>query len=435
MSRFAKRFTGLSGIASLMEDLGDALNQQPDLIFMGGGNPAQIHEVEACLARHMETIAKNPAAVHKLIGEYQPPQGDPDFRRVLADFLSKSHKLNGSNKKTSAWPITADNIAISNGGQSAFFSLFNMFAGHADIDDGDGDKTQHSHKRILLPMVPDYLGYADAGLDGAMFQSLRPCIQEQAAPFFKYKIDFDNMVIDDNVAAICISRPANPSGNIVTDDEIAELKRRCRLHNIPLIVDLAYGSPFPNVTFVDHHLEWDENTIVVLSLSKLGLPGVRTGIVIAAPDIITRFSRATASLSLAPSNLGPSLCKSLIQSGDLMSLVDQHIRPYYRKKMQQTLDYLRQSLAELPVKIHQPEGAFFFWLWFQNLPVSSQELYEKLKANGVLVLSGHHFFEPLGDDKWEHREQCIRLSYCQPWGKIKKGIDILILELKSLYGA
>jgi valine--pyruvate aminotransferase len=416
-----------------MEDLGDALNQQPDLIFMGGGNPAQLTAVEDCLASHIQSIANDPSAFHKLIGEYQPPQGDPGFRKVLAAFLSKFYSSNDASTQESACPISADNIAISNGGQSAFFSLFNMFAGYTDKPVNNELQSLTTHKRILLPMVPDYLGYADTGLDSGMFQSLRPIIEDHEPPFFKYKIDFDALELDENIAAVCLSRPANPSGNIVTDQEIAELKKRCRAYNIPLIIDLAYGSPFPDVTFVNHSLAWDEQTIFVLSLSKLGLPGVRTGIVIAAPDIIKRFSRATANLSLAPSNLGPALCKSLIQSGDLSRLIESSIRPYYHQKMQQTVDYLLSILNDLPVKIHKPEGAFFLWLWFQNLPLSSQQLYKNLKEKGVLILSGHHFFEPLGEDNWEHRDQCIRLSYCQPWEKIKDGIDILVSELNEHY--
>ena len=103
--------------------------------------------------------------------------------------------------------------------------------------------------------------------------------------------------------------------------------------------------------------------------------------------------------------------------------------------MQTTVDYLSASLGDLPVKLHQPEGAFFLWLWMQDLPISSQQLYKKLKEKGVLVLSGHHFFGPLKEQDWPHREQCVRLSYCQPWEKVKKGIDILSAELEALYSA
>ena len=49
-------------------------------------------------------------------------------------------------------------------------------------------------------------------------------------------------------------------------------------------------------------------------------------------------------------------------------------------------------LGAYPLKIHKPEGAIFLWLWFENLPVSSQTLYEMLKAEGTLIIPGEHFF-------------------------------------------
>ncbi|MEO0443299.1 MAG: valine--pyruvate transaminase [Pseudomonadota bacterium] len=414
MSHFAKRFTGLSGIVSLMEDLGEALNQNPDSIFMGGGNPANIAEVEQCVALHLQAIAQHEQRLHKLIGEYQPPQGDPAFLSLMAEFLSERY----------GWPVTANHIAVSNGGQSAFFTLFNMLA---------GDNRENDNKSVLLPMVPDYLGYADAGIDDDMFSGRAPRIQPLDATTFKYAVDFDQLAIDDTTAALCLSRPTNPSGNIVTDKEVSELKRLCRRQGIPLMIDAAYGKPFPGVTFVDHELSWDEDTILILSLSKLGLPGVRTGIVIAHPDIIKRFSRATASLSLSPGNLGPTLCKSLLAAGDLTDLCQRVIQPFYQRKMQQTLHYLIEKFNGTPVKIHKPEGAFFLWLWFQDLPIDSQHLYERLKQKGVLVLSGHHFFQALADKEWAHQYQCLRLSYCQPWQKVKQGIDILAEEVGEIY--
>lgn len=413
MSLFAKRFTGQSGIVTLMEDLGDALNSNLEMIFMGGGNPAHIPAVESILAKHLQRITADSHKFHKLIGEYQPPQGDPGFLSVLVGFLNQQY----------GWKLTENNVAVCNGGQTGFFTLFNMLA--SEDDQGD-------HKTVVLPIVPDYLGYADAGLQASMFIGTRPHIKLLKEPYFKYEIDFEGLEIGNNTAAVCISRPANPSGNVVTDNEIERLKVLCQQRGIPLVIDAAYGKPFPDVTFSQHTLSWDENTILILSLSKLGMPGVRTGLVIACDDIIQRFSRATASLSLAPSNLGPIIMKSLIATGDIKLIVEQHVRPFYRSKMQQTVGYLIERFANLPLKIHQPEGAFFLWLWFQNLPVDSQQLYERLKAKGVLVLSGHHFFKPLSED-WDHRHQCIRLSYCQPWERVQRGIDIIAEEIENIY--
>jgi len=415
MSQFKQRFTGQSGIVSLMEDLGNALNQSPDIIMMGGGNPAVIDEVQTVLAKHWHAVANDPSLFKKLTGEYQPPQGSPRFLQALAAYF----------KNTCAWDVSEKNIAVSNGAQSAFFTLFNSLAGLT--------RNNKSPKKILLPLTPDYLGYVDVGLDEAMFIGHKPRITLQGDQQFKYAIDFDPLVIDDSIAAVCLSRPTNPSGNIVTDIEIERLANLCAENNTPLIIDLAYGKPFPNVTFVDHHLTWQDNCIFVMSLSKLGLPGARTGLVIANEEMIQRFSRATATLCLAPGNMGPSLGESLLANGDMQYLSNDIIQPYYQEKMQQALDYCLNTAGDIPLRVHQAEGAFFLWLWFEGLPVTSQALYERLKERGVLVLSGHHFFQAVDDEQWPHQHECLRVSYCQPWDKVQQGFDIIFDEVKTIY--
>ena len=78
------------------------------------------------------------------------------------------------------------------------------------------------------------------------------------------------------------------------------------------------------------------------------------------------------------------------------------------------------------------EGAFFLWLWLPGLPIRSAELYERLKKNGVLVVSGHHFFPGVQED-WPHRDECLRISYAQDDEIVSKGIRILADEIKELY--
>jgi valine--pyruvate aminotransferase len=50
---------------------------------------------------------------------------------------------------------------------------------------------------------------------------------------------------------------------------------------------------------------WDDNTILCLSLSKFGLPGVRTGIVVGPPEVTKLISNANAINGLAPARTGP----------------------------------------------------------------------------------------------------------------------------------
>ena len=145
LSAFGKKFTSHSGILSLMDDLGNAMADGNDMIMMGGGNPAHIPAVENAFKERLQRIIDNQSEFTRLIGTYDPPQGEKDFIYELAQFLNRQY----------GWGISERNIALTNGSQAAFFMIFNMFAGHYDND---------KCKRIQLPIAPEYIGYADSGV-------------------------------------------------------------------------------------------------------------------------------------------------------------------------------------------------------------------------------------------------------------------------------
>ena len=414
LSKFGEKFSSQSGIVELMDDLGTALNENPDMIFMGGGNPGRIPQVEQVFKARMETILSDPAQLHSLMGVYQSPQGDKDFREQIAGLLRQQF----------GWQLSERNIAVSNGSQSAFFVLYNLFAG--TMSDG-------SQRSIHLPLAPEYIGYRDIGLSDNQFTATRPDIELLDDNLFKYHVDFSRLNINQQSAALCVSRPTNPTGNVLTDDEIEQLDAIAAEHDIPFIIDGAYGLPFPSIIFNDARAHWNHNTILVLSLSKLGLPGVRTGIIVASEEIIQAFTRANTIVSLACGNLGPALARELVSSGEILSLSQQQIAPFYRQRADQTVQWFRQALGDLPYRIHRPEGAIFLWLWFENLPISSQLLYERLKARGVLVVPGHNFFPGITDD-WRHQQECIRVSYAQDGAVVKAGIATIAEEVAKAYG-
>ncbi len=413
LSAFGKKFSSQSGIVELMADLGTALNENPDMIFMGGGNPSRLPEVEAVFQQRLESLMADPDKRHSLFGIYQSPQGDMEFLELIAGFL----------KAQFGWPLTARNIAIANGSQSAFFVLYNMFAGPM----GDG-----SQRVIHLPLTPEYLGYADVGLSENFFTATKPSIELLDEHLFKYHVDFSRLQLDEHTGALCVSRPTNPTGNVLTDDEMEHLDELARQQGIPLIIDAAYGQPFPNILFADAHPLWNDNVILSLSLSKLGLPGVRTGIVVASEEIIQAYTNASTIVSLASGNLGPAIAKELFRTGEITSLTADCITPFYRQRSQQTVQWFRDSLGDLPYRIHKPEGAIFLWLWFEGLPISSQELYERLKQRGVLIVPGHNFFVGLDDD-WTHRHECIRVSYAQDEDSVRRGVSIIAEEVARAY--
>jgi valine--pyruvate aminotransferase len=413
LSAFGEKFSAKSGIVELMDDLGSALSENPDMIFMGGGNPGRLQEVEAIFQKRLDAVMEDPKQRHALFGIYQAPHGDLDFREQLARFLSRH----------CGWKLTANNISISNGSQPAFFALYNMFAG--TMSDG-------SQRRIHLPLAPEYLGYADVGLSEDFFSATRPTIELLDDHIFKYHVDFSTLELTPDIAAMCVSRPTNPTGNVLTDDEIAHLDDIAHKADIPLIIDGAYGSPFPNIMFAEASSHWNENTILTLSLSKLGLPGVRTGIIVAREDIIEAYTNINTIVSLACGTLGPALAKELFKTGEILSITRDYVTPFYRDRSQQTVQWFRANLGDLPYHIHKPEGAIFLWLWFEGLPISSQELYERLKNRGVLVVPGHNFFIGM-DDAWPHKHECLRVSYAQDAKVVKRGVEIIAQEVQRAY--
>ena len=247
-------------------------------------------------------------------------------------------------------------------------------------------------------------------------------------------MDFEHLKLDQEVGAVCFSRPTNPTGNVVTDKEVSRLRELANASGVPLIIDNAYGTPFPNIIFEEATPVWDENIILCLSLSKFGLPTLRTGIIVASREIIQVVSRMTSVFSLAPGSMGPALALDLVKSGEITRVSREIIRPFYEFKANRAVAQLLSGIgSEIPMRIHKPEGALFLWLWFENLPISSRELYTRLKKRGVLVVSGHYFFPGMEKDFWLHKEQCIRVTYAQDDKVVEKGLSVLVDEIQSLY--
>ena len=143
-------------------------------------------------------------------------------------------------------------------------------------------------------------------------------------------------------------------------------------------------------------------------------------------------SASVLEVNLACGTLGPAIAKALFHSGEILSLTRDHVTPFYRERSQQTLQWFREALGDLPWRCHKPEGAIFLWLWFEGLPITSQELYQRLKRRGVLIVPGHNFFVGLADD-WPHKQECIRVSYAQDAAVVKQGVQLIAEEVRLAY--
>jgi len=415
-SQVGQKLTTQSGILELMVDLGRAMTERPDMLMLGGGNPAAVPAMKQLWRTRMQELLDEGDGFDRMLGNYDPPRGNPVFIQALAELLKRSF----------GWNLHYENLAITNGGQSAFFFLFNLLAGRFE-----GGQL----KKILLPLMPEYIGYADQGIDDDLFIACRPEITWPDGPdyrIFKYRIDFDAVeetLENENIAAIALSRPTNPTGNVLTDDEIQRLSDLAAYHGIPLIIDNAYGAPFPGVIFTDAKPFWAPHVIMTFSLSKLGLPGTRTAVVIGPEQITSAIAAMTAICGLANGNVGQQLVLPLVESGEILELGPRHLVPFYAEKSRLAQGWIRQFFTDANVDwaLHASEGAFFHWLWLRGLSITTRELYVRLKERNVLIVPGEYFFFGTDED-WSHRHECLRLNFSQPAHVVREGLRIIADE-------
>jgi valine--pyruvate aminotransferase len=341
-SILGEQFTRGSGIMELMDDLGKAMSDPTSVIAMlGGGNPASIPESNALWRRRMEEILDTPGEMEAMLSNYDTPQGKDGFLTALASYLRKNF----------GWRISEKNITITTGSQQGFFLLFNFLAG--DYADG-------ARKKIYFPLCPEYIGYADQLLEPGNFRTFAPRVETYGEHEFKYYIDFDRFDIQDDCGAVCVSRPTNPTGNVLTDQEIERLIELTQAAGVPLIVDNAYGLPFPGVIYTEANVHFEPHMIYSLSLSKLGLPGVRTGIIIANEEVTHTLSAANAILTLANTTVGQVLTAPLLKSGEIDNLVKTSIRPFYENKSKHAQSCMKKYFGErFPWRVPQKRRAFF----------------------------------------------------------------------------
>ena len=410
-SNFVRIFNVHSGAKELMEDMSCNLPGIDTVHRLGGGSPAIIPEVAGLFRAELAKIASDPGRFDQMASIYSEPLGDARFREALADLLRDEY----------GWPLTAKNIALTPGSQLGFYFLFNLFGGAG----ADGKR-----RRIIIPLCPEYIGYKGLLANEADIASRRSIIRKLPNRQFKYGLSMDGLEDVDDMGAIVVSRPTNPTGNVISEEELAQLDEVARARKVPLIVDNAYGLPFPGMIYVDAAPRWNENTILTMSLSKIGLPALRTGIVVANEEVTEMLGRVNALTQLAVGAAGAALAAPLLRNRELLRISREMIKPFYQRKVSEAIGFCHEALAACDYYIHKPEGSMFLWLWFPGL-ADNRKLYRRLKARGVMILSGSEFFPGLRKP-WSHSRECIRINVCGDAEMVFGGLGIIGEEAARL---
>ncbi|NMG20943.1 valine--pyruvate transaminase [Brasilonema bromeliae] len=416
LTQFGVHMSNLTGVRAIMKDIIETLraNAGQQLINLSAGNPLILPEVEQLWRDCTAQLLASPE-YGEVVCRYGSSQGyAPLVEAIVGDF-NRRYGLD----------LTERNILVTPGSQSLYFYAANAFGGYT---------TSGELKQIVLPLSPDYTGYGGVCLVPEALIAYKPALDiDAAAHKFKYRPDFSKVSITEKTGCVIFSRPCNPTGNVLTDDEVKKIAALAAPYDLPVFVDSAYAPPFPAMNFTQMTPIFGKNIIHCMSLSKAGLPGERIGIAIGDEGVIQVLESFQTNACLHASRYGQAIAARAINSGALAEISVQVIRPFYQNKFTVLESTLNEAMPkDLPWFLHRGEGAIFAWLWLQDLPITDWELYQELKRVGVIVVPGSTFFPGL-EEEWEHKQQCVRISLTGSDEEIATGMQRLAKVVQQVY--
>jgi valine--pyruvate aminotransferase len=416
LSQIGNQMSQVSGVRAIMKDIKETLaaRKGEELIDLSAGNPVILPEIEQ-MWRDYTIELLDSKDYGEVVCRYGSSQGyQPLIDAIVTDF---NHRY-GLN-------LTAKNVLITPGSQSLYFYAINAFGGQT---------TTNQMKQVVLPLSPDYTGYGGMAIAPDSVLAYKPTLDIDAANHsFKYRPDFSQLQIGENTGCVLFSRPCNPTGNVLTDEEVHKIAALAANYDAPVLIDSAYAPPFPSLNFTEMTPIFGDNILHCMSLSKAGLPGERIGIALGSEKFIGVLESFQTNMCIHSSRYGQAIAAKAISSGRLADLATTVIRPYYQQKFAVLEAGLSKFMPQdLPWYLHRGEGAIFAWMWFQDLPMTDWDLYQLLKQVGIIVVPGTSFFPGLRED-WAHKQQCIRISLTASDADITTAMERLAKVVTQVY--
>ena len=416
LSQFGSQMSQLTGVRAIMKDIIETLRNSAgkEFINLSAGNPVILPEVEQ-LWRDCTQELLDSDEYGEVVCRYGSSQGyAPLIDAVVQDFNSR-YGLKLSDR----------NILITGGSQALYLYAANAFGGYTK----SGELRQ-----IALPLSPDYTGYGGVSLTPESLIAYKPKLDiDRDRHRFKYRPDFSQLQINEQTGCVIFSRPCNPTGNVISNEEVEKIANLAASYNVPVLVDSAYAPPFPALNFTEMTPQFGDNIIHCMSLSKAGLPGERIGIAIGEAKLIEILESFQTNACIHSSRYGQAIAARAIASGKLSDIAINVIRPHYQRKIKVLEDTLDAAMPkDIPWYLHQGEGAIFGWLWLKGLPMTDWEFYQELKQVGVIAVPGSTFFPGLKEN-WQHKQECLRISLTATEAEIAEAMKRMAKVVQKVY--
>ncbi|MDP4198897.1 MAG: pyridoxal phosphate-dependent aminotransferase [Bacteroidota bacterium] len=344
----------------------------------------EIGEPDFDTAPNIIEAAKN--ALDAGYTHYGPAAGLPQFRKTIAE-------VEGARRGLEFKP---DMVVVTPGAKPIMY-----YAIMAIVNPGD---------EVIYPN-PGFPIYESAiELAGGTAVPL-PLLESKG---FSFNIDDLKSLITPKTRMIVINSPQNPTGGILSQEDLREIAELAVKHDLWVLTDEIYGrvtyDGFKNYTIASYP-GMMERTIILDGFSKTyAMTGWRLGYGIMPKHLAEVVAKLQTNVA--------SCTASFIQVAGIEALtgpqdwVDNVVEEFRRRR-----DLIVDGMNSLPgFKCHKPLGAFYVFPNTTGTGMDSRTLANKiLNEGGVACLSGSTF--------GKYGEGYVRFSYANSMENIEKGID------------
>jgi len=224
----------------------------------------------------------------------------------------------------------------------------------------------------------------------------------------------------ETTAGVLVASPANPTGEILTREDLAGLHSVCQRKGGYLIVDEIYhgltygGAQAPSI------LEVTDQAFVINSFSKyFGMTGWRLGWLVAPEAAVPELEKLAQNLFISMST--PAQYGALAGFGEQA----QEIFAARRDEFGRRRDFLLPELRRLGFAIpHTPAGALYLYADVQRFTRDSQQFcLNLLEEHGVAITPGADFGRHLAD-------RHVRFAYTTSMERLEEGVR----RLQKVFG-
>lgn len=282
------------------------------------------------------------------------------------------------------------------------------------LDDGD-------ELIVPEPYYPNY--HTSVTLAGATVRPVTTCPEEGYRYAVRERVE---ACINEHTRAILISNPGNPTGAVLTPEELKLMLDIAKEHDLFIICDEVYrefvygGEPLMSALQFEGY---EENVIVIDSVSKrFSACGARVGMLI---------SKNKAFMSQAMKWCQCRLCSATVDQIGAAALygLDPSYFDEVREEYRRRRDTLVAALQKIPgVICQEPKGAFYVMV---ALPIDDADTFQHWllnefddKGDTVLFACGEPFYSTPGKGKNE-----VRMAYTINCADLERAVEILSVAI------